>query len=548
MDEKNEAVSMTRPQALASGFGTRLLPGIALGGILYLMYSPVFLTDYLMNDEWILIGSRGTFRGNAKHAFFYWGRSLFGIYSTLVYRFVKYDPFRIQCVRFLNFASFCVIALLLFVFLKKRTDNALFSFLVVLFLYSQASFQGAMAYSLQLISNTQPAMWLSLLAFYIHFYLDSILPKTLRMATVFLLLVLAMQSTQTYAFFSMVPLSYLTLCDWKNQRRKVLEFIVLASVVFVISSLGYITVLHYLHSRGRGGYPLAEEAVEAAGHDPVQVLLHAFNPIGYWSAFEIWNYPFPFHNTPPLGTLKIALACFVMTAWAILVFWALSTEVQHRTPQERRETLLKWLAILVYMGFNAVFIVADSPTTLTEHRPHIVLSFVGIAIFCAAYSLRTLAAMYPAFGHVLPQALGIIFVVMIAFGAQAGLLRGYVNNHMEQLDFIRTELMTVDPSNYRNIILVLPERNDCVTEPCGPWAGQVTPGQWHLTERAGYSYALATIGIAPASKTIMFVRQKPHKIPEDSIVIDWQSYASVRYRQTNGLGSNTPLLRPGAHN
>ena len=60
------------------------------------MYSTVFLTDYLMNDEWFNIGSNPGLRESTTAAFFFWGRGLFGVYQTLVYRFAGYDPLRIQ--------------------------------------------------------------------------------------------------------------------------------------------------------------------------------------------------------------------------------------------------------------------------------------------------------------------------------------------------------------------------------------------------------------------------------------------------------------------
>jgi hypothetical protein len=513
-------------------FRNRLLPAIALVGILYLMYSPVFLADYLMNDEWSIIGSRDGLREGVRNAFFFWGRSLFGVYSTLVYRFVGYDTFRIQVVRFLNFASFAAIAIFLFAFLRKKTQNALFSLLIVLFLFSQPSFQGGMAYSLQMISNTQPAMWLSLMALYIQFsWRRERIGRRLRIAAVFLCLLLAMQSTQTYAFFCMVPLAYLTLCDWKNQGRKIVEFLALASLVFLVSTLAYKAGLHYWHTHGKHGYPLGEEGVRALGQHPIAVLLHALNPATYWSAFEVWNYPFPFHSTLPLGTLKVTAAYCVMIAWAMLICWALRTEIQGRTREERRETLFKWLAVLACLAFGALFVVADSPLASREHRPHVVITFVGVATFAAAYAWRTLSLKYHWIGGKISQALGIFVVAMIAFGAQAGLVRGYVNNRAAQLDFVRTELMRAEPSSYRNIVVVLPQRNDCITEPCGPWAGRVL--QDHVSQSAGYRYALATLGIAPESETITFLPQRPHVISDDAIVIDWQRYASARYSQTH---------------
>jgi hypothetical protein len=511
-------------------FATRLFPGIALVCVLYLMYSPAFLADYLMNDEWGYIGSRDSLREAVRNAFFVLGRSLFGVYSTLVYRFVGYDSFRIQVVRFLNFASFAAIAIFLFAFLRKKTQNALFSFLIVLFLFSQPSFQGGMVYSLQLISNIQPAMWLSLLAFYIFFSSrGERIGRRLRMAAVFLCLLLAMQSTQTYAFFCMVPLSYLTLCDWNNQRRKIIEFLALATVVFFVSTLAYNAGLHYWHAHGKHGYVLGEEGVRALDKHPITVFLHALNPVTYSDAFEVWNYPFPFHSTHPLGTVKVAAEHCIAIAWAILICWALGTEIHGCTSEGKRETLFKWIAMLACLAFGAVFVVADSPLISREHRPHLLITFVGVAIFAAAYSCRTLALKYPPFGSRISQTVGISVVAMIAFGAQAGLVRGYVNNRAEQLNFVRTELMQSDPSAYRSIVVVLPQRNDCITEPCGPWAGHVV--EEHISLPEGYRYALAELGTAPETKTITFVPQRPDITHDDTIVVDWQRYTSAHYGQ-----------------
>ena len=508
----------------------RLLPAIGLVAFLYLMYSPAFLTDYLMGDEWGVIGSWGNLRRDAIDGFFSWGRSLFGIYSTLVYRFVEYDPARVQLVRFLNFMGFAGIAIVLYLFLTRRTEKPLFSALVVLFLFSQPPFQAAMGFSLQLISNTQPAMWLSLLAFYIYFVWSpgKYFHPLLRAMAVFVLLVLAMQSTQTYAFFCMVPLTYLTLCDWKSRRRRILEFMALAVLVFIVSTLIYQAGLYYSHMRGRYGYPLGEQDVSALRQHPIAVFLHALNPVTYWSAFEVWNYPFPFHSTHPMGALKVALALCIMIAWVALIVAACVTETQGQTREQRQDTLFKWLSVLVCLAFGAIFIVADSPLLREKPRPHMVLTFAGVAVFAAAYSLLVLSQKYHFFQTRRSRALGIVVVTIVAFGAQTGLVRGYVNNRAEQLDFIRAELIAVDPSVYHNVVVVLPGENTCVTEPCGRWTGAAVDRQ--VYKAAGYRYALATLGIAPESKTITFVHQRPDATPDDTLVIDWQKYALAQHR------------------
>jgi len=504
------------------------LPAMGLAGTLYLMYSSVFLTDYLMNDEWQLIGSRSSLVQSAREAFFFWGRGLFGIYCTLVYRFVGYDPFRVQIIRFVNFASLVTIALLLFLFLAKKARNVWLSFFVILFLYSTGSLQEAMAYSLQLISNMQPAMWLSLAAFYIYFCVDERrLAKPLRLGASFLFLIAAMQSTQTFAFFAMVPLTYIALSDWKNQRRKIIEFIVVAVLVLIVSTLTYKVALNYLHTHGRQGYPLAEGSIDTAGQHPLEVLFHAVNPFAYWSAFEIWSYPFPFHFVPPIKNWRIGTAMCVMGSWTLLLLGTIIIEAREGTIQERIEVFGKWLAVFVCIGLDAVFIVADSPLATIEHRPHMVLTFAGIAIFAAAYCLQVIAARYPALGGKLFKTAGILFVAIVAMGAQAGTLRGYVDNRMQLLNFIRTEVMSKDPSSYRNIIVVVP---DSGPEPRGVWRGHPIQRQMHMTREGAYRYVLAAMGIEPESKKITFVSDKPGEIPADSLLIDWQKYVAARQR------------------
>jgi len=492
------------------------------------MYSSVFLTDYLMNDEWQLIGSRSSLIQSAKEAFLFWGRGLFGIYCTLVYRFVGYDPFRVQIVRFVNFCSLVAIALLLFLFLAKKAGNVWLSFFVILFLYSTGSLQEAMAYSLQLISNMQPAMWLSLTAFYTYFCVDERrLAKPLRLGATFLLLICAMQSTQTFAFFAMVPLTYVALSDWRSQRRKVIEFIAVAVVVLIVSTLTYKVALNYLHTHGRQGYALAEGSIDAAGQHPLEVLFHAVSPFPYWSAFEIWSYPFPLHFVPPLNGLRIGIAMCLMSAWAMLILGTIITEARDRTTQERKEVFGKWLAVLFCLGLDAVFIVADSPLATIEHRPHMVLTFSGIAILAAAYCLQVIAERYRALSGTLARTAGILFVVLVAMGAQAGTLRGYVDNRMQLLNFIRAEVMSKDPSTYRNIIVVVP---DSGPEPRGVWIGHTIQRRLHMTREGAYRYVLAETGIEPESKTITFVTDKPQEIPQDSVVIDWQKYVAARQK------------------
>lgn len=537
---------MKNREGCVSDLRSTWLPGVALVVMLYLMYSPVFLTDYLMQDEWNCIGSHHNLVTSSRNAFFALGRGLNGTYSTLIYRFVDYDLLRIQLVRFANFASISTIALLLFLFFSKRSSSPHFAFLITLFFFSQRPWQAAVAYSLQLISNTQPAMWLSLIAFSIHFFDQRRFPNRLRPLLVFLILMVAMQSTQTYAFFSMVPLTYLALTDWTNQRRRILSFLLIAFAVFLASSLVYKVGLVYWNNIGEQGYRLGEQGLNALTEQPIRVLLHAINPATYWGAFEMWSFPFPIHTMLPLKGMDKTIALLIMVVFVTLNIGAVIAESQKRSGDERWQVLLKWSAVLVALGFGAVYFIADSPLRVVEHRPHMTLTFVGVVISCTAYSLEVLATRLVFVPGALIKCLGVVLVLASAFGAQSGVLRGLVHNRAAQLDFIRSELMAGCPSGCQNIVVVLPKWHGCVTEPCGPWVGHVTEGERHIRHEGAYRYALATLNISPEVASISFVEARPEEVPGDSVIIDWSRYVAAKRAHQHYLRHTSPLARLGS--
>jgi hypothetical protein len=122
----------------------------------------------------------------------------------------------------------------------------------------------------------------------------------------------------------------------------------------------------------------------------------------------------------------------------------------------------------------------------------------------------------------------VALILLNAFGAQAGTLRGFVENRIEQLDFIRGELTSADPATYDTVVVILPNWRGCLTEPCGPWVGYSTENRVHLSQPSAYRYALATVGIAPETKQIVFSEQPPSAVPPGSILVNWQKFATAR--------------------
>ena len=219
-----------------------------------------------------------------------------------------------------------------------------------------------------------------------------------------------------------------------------------------------------------------------------------------------------------------------MVAWAALIVAAIVTEVRDSARGEKRQVLFKWLAVLVAMGFGALFLVADSPTRIIDHRPHMALTMTGVAIFAGAYSLQVLASKYRFWRSNIVKGVGIFLVLLVAFGAQADVLRGIVYTRQAQIDFVRTALVAKDPAEYEKIIVILPAGGGCITEPCDPWFGQAVHSEWHMKRQEVYRYALETMVISADDKEITFETQPPDPIPDDALVIDWNQYVTARRR------------------
>ena len=511
---------------------SKWLSAIALFVMLYLMYSSTFLTDYLMRDEWEFVGGGDWYDLPSYMSTFFFrsGRVLFAVFQKLVLVFAGYDASRIQVVRFVNFLSIAVIAVLLMNFLEKRMQNSWVAFFVVLFYLSQTAFQALMGYSFELIAGSLPSMWLSLLAFYLYFFAfeSNRLPRIVQAGIVFIVLMLAMQSTQTYAFFAMVPLSFLALTGWNSNKTRIIQFLFISVAVLAVSALIYKMGLESLAAQGRAGYDVGEQGINQLSTRPWDLVLLAINPRTYWSVFKMWTFPFPFQNTPPLSNLVEKIASFaIMTAWLGVVFVSVWVEFTSAAKDKRREILFKWLAVVFCTGFGAVLIIADSPSEIIDHRPHLHLIFSGIVIFTSAYAVEILMTRFSFLGNSRLKFIFGFLVLMTAFGAQSGVMRNIVNIHMKQLDFIRIELRRQDPASYGTVIVLLPIQNqDCITEPCGPWIGEHIENKGHLAREAAYRYTLSTLGVDPMEKKIIFVEKASEIVStENAIIIDWNIYS-----------------------
>lgn len=492
----------------------RRIAAVALLTILALMYSSTFLSDYLLNDECDCIGYHFHALENARHQLFSYGRWLHGLLGAFVYNFVGLDPSRAALVRFSSFAGLAAAA----VYLVRKLDasDELEAFFIVLLFFSQRAIQGTMGYSLHLITGSVPAIGLSLAAFHLHFFVfDGVgRRKWGERAIVLLIFVTALQCSQTYAFFAMAPLAYRCLRDWDACKDKVWPFFIVAVVSLAIATISLRIGLEALHRSGEAGYELAEEGVDAVVHRPLTMLLHAIDPRSYWSVFTIGTYPFPFQRLTPQESTRMTIGLVVMALWLGLLGAAIYIQ--------RAGGFAKWWALLTCLVFGGVVLVADSPDAIIEHRPHVVTVLSGVVIFSGAYAWSVVTRRR------LDWLAG-IFVVVTALGAQANVATAIVNLRADQLTFIRTELES-RPS-YRRIVVVVPEEGGpCIAAPCSPWMGRVMQGRWHETREQRYRYALATVGIDPRSKEIVFTSEPPAAAEPGELVIDWRKFIAAEAR------------------
>lgn len=193
----------------------------------------------------------------------------------------------------------------------------------------------------------------------------------------------------------MVPLSYLALTDWKTNKTRVIQFLLISMAVLAVSALIYKMGLKSLAAQGKAGYDVGEQGINQLSTRPLDLLLLAINPRTYWSVFKMWTFPFPFQNTPPLSNLVEKITSFaIMTVWLGIVSASVWVEFTNVGKDKKQEILFKWLAVVICTGFGAVLIIANSPSEIIDHRPHLHLIFSGIVIFTSVYANEMLMTRF----------------------------------------------------------------------------------------------------------------------------------------------------------
>jgi len=527
--------------------------------ILFLIYQPVLITDYLMNDEIIWIGSNMNIWEAMQSNFIKYGRGLFGLYHALVYKFVDYSPFKIQIIRFLNLVGVYGLASLFFRFCKSSFSSTAIAFFLTLFFISHPSIQGILGYSLQIISNFQPSAWLSIFAFYIYFYWSPHYPvnqllKALKIVLTIFIFILALQSTQTYAFLCMIPLSLGILTNsHRFTLKKSLVFCLLAFICLFISAISYKFFLSI--NPNLSGYKLGVSTLNDILDSPFQALKTGLNPSTYIDTFRVWNYPFGFHQLVDLDRSLKSFGSFLIfycvTIVNLLAFSIETFKAAKLSKKLFKKTIGSWTIVTICLSFGALFVFLESPLQPTQVRPHMALTLIGVITVITTYSsficrdfLKTLINFqFKSITYIqdknwrkFQKLLGLFLasiVIFITIGAQSNTLRNIVNVRAQALGYVRVQLMAKPKDSWQKVIVVK-SKDLCVFEPCEAWMGSVIHGRW-LKNKGGYQYAMASIGIDPSNKNIMFIQasQLMNISIQKAIIIDWNQYlqANKQYKQ-----------------
>ena len=514
---------------------------LALVFTLFLIYAPSFTVDYLALDELAFVGRQAE-TYDFRYLGLAHGRPL-AVWRPFVYEWAGFDPVRIQFVRFASFAFLAGVAVGFFRVLKYGSAKPFFAFFAALLLFSQLPFQGTAGFSLDLITAYLPPMALSLFALWLHYRLGLRgVTRWKAHTAVLIVLTLAVLSGQTWGFFSIVPLSFMALSGNRPETKLARSFIFLTFAQIAVAVLATYIGLKVLHDEGREGYAVGEEIIGAVTDSPVALAAQAVDPRRYWSAFKLWTYPFPFHNTPESPRMRETLGTIVMGAWALLFFGGLISQLLARG-SAKKLVLTKWSMAVACVGFGAAVVLADSPFEVREARPHITTVLTGACIMTGGYAMLVLRAHTPIFRRRIWQAACIAVVLLTALGAQTGVLRNQVDNRADQLDFIRTELSALDPADYDRIVVVLaPQDYFALREPSDNWSGKVVHFIYHARRPERYEYALHSLGLEPGGKELLFVTDDT-EVSERDLVVDWRKYLTARKNQREHF----PWKIPFAH-
>ncbi len=484
-----------------------------------------------MNDEWALVGNPNNIKNAVSDYFFSMGRGLFGVYQYLVFKFAGYSPLRIQFLRFINITLIALLALFLYQFLRKQVGNSEFAFFSILFWLSIPSIQGIAGYSLVLLANTYPSIVLSLFAFYLYFFVfeSKHIPKAFEALIVFIFLFMAMQSTQTNAFFSTIPVSILALAKWEKYGKRIISFLLISIVTLVTSIILYKVGLSVLHAQGGSGYKLGEQSLKTLDDNLLLVILNSINPIFYWSVFDLFPYPYPFNNISQLNiSFKMFFSILLMIVWLALISFSVYIEFKNSKAHFQKQVIVKWGVVLINFAINATFFVADSPGIITQHRPHMSLTLVSLVIYTSIYSILLIKENYSSiFENTSYYYITSGIIIFFVFGAQSNISRNIVLNRVKQLEFIRTELSVLKSDrSINNVVVVVgvADEEKCSSEPCNPWFGLIYPGKWTVTKQGAYRYAMSTIGINQNDIEFAFVDKRPDDISNSTIVLDWNIF------------------------
>ena len=120
-------------------------------------------------------------------------------------------------------------------------------------------------------------------------------------------------------------------------------------------------------------------------------------------------------------------------------------------------------------------------------------------------------------------------------GARSGLRRGIVEIGVAQVSFVRSAL--AGHGEVSRILVVLPERNGCPTEPCDLWNGVLAPYELHARQQGFYLWALRLErGTSQAKPAVEFTRTLPEPpLPDGTLVVDWNE-GTRREALRRGLG------------
>jgi hypothetical protein len=427
---------------------------------LYLLYSAPLHTVYYFADESAYLTEDHNY--SSPKEFFNrslrLGRPITLFAYWMMDRLVHQQPNGLQLIRFFQFLASYASGLFFFYLLRRMNLSPGKSFFLVLFIWSQPALQCFHVYCM--LSPYFLGVCSSYFAFLLicKFTLPGSFLNSLNFIIAVVLLLIASLIFQASPFCGLAPLAFYVLSatheNWIQIRKKSILFIIAVVVSMTTFTVGYKLLVEV---SGVSVAMNSEHTLELLKGLSIVKYRPLFDFTNYLGPFEWWNYLYPVPNLSSWLFLFSTLCCLIWLTAFLCAFY-----FEGRTANQSF-VIQKYFIVLASIALSFLPVIADRFSG-REHvyiacSPALFLVFFYAASQCAQYLFPNKNVRSSI------KFVAVLFIVLVAAGAQANVYRGVVLPNAKLYSFVKSEIIRqLSPEISR--ILVINAQRTCLREPC----------------------------------------------------------------------------------